>query len=490
MDITRNTTRRLALQRILFTLLFLTVIGLLGYLSTRYVYLADWTINNQNSLNEVSTEVVKSLAGPVKIVSYTNNVRIKDSVDELVTRYRRHKPDISLSFINPDDDPETIRALNISVDGEIIVHYQERQESLTELSEQKLTNALHRLLRARERKIVFIEGHGERSPERQANFDLSSFSAHLKKQGFVIETLNLARAMVIPDQIAILVIAGPQANFLPGEVRMLVDYVKSGGNLLWLGDPLNLEQEHPMHGLLPLSELLGIEFLDGVVVDSTAQQYGIARPDYAIVTDYPQHPINNGFDSVTLFPQAAGIERLPTFMEENEANSNEPTQEPRSLNRHFEMQPFLSTVERSWVETSPIQERVHFSELLDIIGPINIGMVLTRQMNQDAKESKAVSPGSTPESPSKEQRIIIMGDGDFLSNTFLGNAGNLDLGINIFNWLSHDEQFIAIPARIKDDIILDLTPGQLSLLGSIFLFAIPGLLIFSGSLIWFRRRNR
>ena len=83
-----------------------------------------------------------------------------------------------------------------------------------------------------------------------------------------------------------------------------------------------------------------------------------------------------------------------------------------------------------------------------------------------------------------------MGDGDFLSNTFLGNAGNLSMGINIFNWLSHDEQFIAIPSRIKDDIVLEMSPVMLSLLGGFFLFIIPGLLILSGSLIWFKRRNR
>ncbi|WP_198266456.1 hypothetical protein [sulfur-oxidizing endosymbiont of Gigantopelta aegis] len=83
-----------------------------------------------------------------------------------------------------------------------------------------------------------------------------------------------------------------------------------------------------------------------------------------------------------------------------------------------------------------------------------------------------------------------MGDGDFLSNTFLGNAGNLAMGMNIFNWLSHDEQFINIPTQVKDDIILEMSPAKLSLLGAFFLFVIPGLLVLSGSLIWFKRRNR
>ena len=491
MDITRTSTRHLKHQRIIFTILFLTTIGLLAYLSTRYVYLTDWTVNGQNSLNEISHQVVTTLDSPVEIISYTNNVRIKQSIRELLERYQRIKPDISLSFVDPNADPETIRSLNISVDGEMIIHYQGRQENLIELSEQNLTNTLHRLMRAKERKIVFIEGHGERSPERQANFDLSSFTAHLKKQGFLIEMLNLAKTMVIPDQVSVLVIAGPQAAFLPGEVRLLIDYVKAGGNLLWLGDPLKITSDHPMHGLLPLSELLGIEFIDGVIVDPTTQQYGITRPDYAIITEYPRHPINNGFSTVTLYPQSAGIERLPTFMDDDEEKETGEKEEntEQSLNKHFDMTAFLTTVERSWIETSPLTDTVHFSELLDIAGPITIGMVLTRTVNQEA-EKGASSQETFTERFNKEQRIIVLGDGDFLSNTFLGNAGNLSMGMNIFNWLSHDEQFIAIPTRVKDDIVLELSPTMLSLLGSFFLLVIPGFLIITGTIIWFRRRNR
>jgi len=496
MEINNHSTRQIKWQNFLFTILFLTLIGLLAFLSNRYVYLADWTANSQNSLNEISLQLLETLEAPVDIISYTNNPRIRQSVQELIERYQRIKPEISLKFINPNADPEAIRSLNIVVDGEMIVSYQGRQEHLTELSEQDLSNTLHRLMRAQERTIVFTHGHGERSPEREANFDISTFSSHLNKQGFVVETISLAKKMSIPDNVSVLVIAGPQAAFLPGEVRLIIDYIKSGGNLLWLGEPLKISQNKPMHGLLPLSELLGIEFLDGVVVDPTTQQYGITRPDYAIITEYPRHPINNGFSTVTLFPQAAGIEQLPTYLNDEE-DKQSAQQESNSVSASlqtelFDATPFLTTIERSWIETSPLKEQVHFSELLDIIGPVTIGMVLTRQINQDAvtlTPQKETLKNKAPEI-TKEQRVVVIGDGDFLSNTFLGNAGNLDLGLNLFNWLSHDEQFIAIPSRVKNDVILDMSPTTLSLLGGLFLFVIPGLLILTGTMIWFKRRNQ
>ena len=44
-----------------------------------------------------------------------------------------------------------------------------------------------------------------------------------------------------------------------------------------------------------LAEHLGLEFLEGVIVDPSTLNYDIKSPDYAIVTDYPEHAINNGF---------------------------------------------------------------------------------------------------------------------------------------------------------------------------------------------------
>jgi ABC-type uncharacterized transport system involved in gliding motility auxiliary subunit len=507
MDISKTSTRRLKLQNIIFMLLFLTLIGLLAILSNRYVFISDWTVNSQNSLNEVSLELLKTLDGPVDIVSYTNQPGIKEAVKELISRYQRSKPDITLNFVNPVEDPETIRNLKITTDGELIITYQGRKENLTEISEQNITNTLHRLIRAQERSIVFIQGHGERSPERQANFDLSSFSQHLTKLGFKIDTLNLANTLHVPENVSVLILAGPQASFLPAEVRLLEDYIKSGGNLLWLADPLKDATENPMFGLLPVSELLGIEILNGVVVDPTTQQLGISRPDYAVITEYPRHPVTNGFDTVTLFPQAAGLEMLPgyavllgkdTFTDEQATPSSmqkkhfdDPESDRPVIASSFTSTPLLQTVDRSWIETSPIEDRVKFNDLLDITGPITIGMVLTRQFNNsDSSELVRGQIREQSREENREQRVIVIGDGDFLSNTFLGNGGNLTLGENIFNWLSHDEHFISIPTRPRSDVRLELSPTVLSLLGGLFLFVIPLLLIISGSLIWYRRRSR
>jgi len=478
MKINTRSTQHLRRHNFLFMVLFITLIALLAFLSNRYIYISDWTVNGQNSLNEVSLKLLATLDAPVEIVSYTNKKTVKQSVQDLVGRYQRINESIHLSFVDPNLDPEKNRALQLSVDGEIIITYQGRQEHLTELSESMISNSLHRLLRAKQRKVIFIEGHGERSPQKKANFDLSAFSYHLQKQGMQIDTLNLAGTMLVPENTAMLVIAGPQADYLPAEVRLIIDYVKNGGNLLWLSDPLKMDKVSPMYGLRDLSEYLGIEFLAGTVVDPSTLDYDIKRPDYALVTDYPPHPVSHGFSTLTLFPQAAGIERLPGYLEIEEQ------QEKNKDSNAFTMNPLLITVDRSWIETSVIKDRVTFDESEDIAGPISIAMVLSRSLN-----GEQFIQGAAGEQQLKQQRIVVLGDGDFLSNTFLGNGGNLTFGVNLFNWLSHDDQFLAIPVQVKNDIILDISTAHLSLLGSFFLFGIPLLLIISGSIIWSKRRH-
>jgi ABC-type uncharacterized transport system involved in gliding motility auxiliary subunit len=86
--------------------------------------------------------------------------------------------------------------------------------------------------------------------------------------------------------------------------------------------------------------------------------------------------------------------------------------------------------------------------------------------------------------------MIVIGDGDFLSNAYLGNGGNLNLGLNIIHWLSQNEQFINVPAKTARDRALNLSPTASGAIALGFLFLLPIVLIGAGALIWFKRRRR
>jgi ABC-type uncharacterized transport system involved in gliding motility auxiliary subunit len=125
---------------------------------------------------------------------------------------------------------------------------------------------------------------------------------------------------------------------------------------------------------------------------------------------------------------------------------------------------------------------------------LDIGFVLTRPRGDATLDNSAGnSAGNSAENPddaSQQQRVIVVGDGDFLSNAYLGNGGNLDLGLNMVHWLSNDDSFIAIRAKSGPDQTLTLSTTAQALIGAGFLFGVPLFLLSSGFFIWIRRRKR
>lgn len=450
------------LQNLAFTLLFLAAIGLLGWLSQRYAHQFDWTAGSRHSLSEPSLKVLQLFDGPLQIKAYAREDKaLREAIADQVDRFQRHKPDLTLTFINPDTQPDQTREQGIQALGEMRVEYQGRSQEILEASESAITNALQRLAHSKEQHIVFLEGHGERSPTGHANQDLGQFGDELERKGIKISLLNLAAVPDIPDNTDVLVLDGPRVNLLPGEVVKIQDYVKKGGNLWWMIDPGDL------HGLAPLTDLLGLKILPGTVVDASTQMMGINDPTFALVPDYPAHPITQGFSSMTVYPGAVAL--VDTGKSE------------------FKATPFLTTVRRSWTETGPIQDKIKFeAEKGEHEGPLTIGFALIKQ--KTATNSKPAKEPSKEAAP--EQRIVVIGDGDFLANTYLGNGGNLNLGLNIIHWLSQNDQFINLPAKTAPDKTLDLSNLATVLIFTVFLLLIPLALFGAGVLIWLKRRRR
>jgi len=431
-----------------FVLLFLAAVGLLQWLSHEFHLRFDLTQNARHTLSEASRAVLSRLDGPLVATAYVDNrAEVRRAVQEIIGRYQRHKPDFMLEFVNPDVDPERVRAANIMPGGEVFLAYQGTTERLAvgALTEEGVTNALTRLGRSGERWWVFVTGHGERSPERQANFDLSSWAAQLRTRGIKTRTLTLAENAQVPRNTTTLVIAGPRVKLLAGEVKAIEAHVKAGGNLLWLVDP------GPLHGLERLAESLGVELQPGMIVDPVADKI-VGDPTAVIVSRYTNHPVVKNFTNVTVFPQAAGLSvRAPEGW------------------THTVM---LDTNENAWAETGPVVGEVQFDRGRDVRGPLNLAVALTRDVE------------------GREQRVVVIGDGDFLSNQVLANGGNLELGMNLANWLSQDDAYVDIPVQTARDRKLDFSPRARLILRDVFVFLLPLALLGAGLGVWWRRRRR
>lgn len=481
MRLDKHSRNLLRLQSGSFYLLFGALVALLAYLSHEHTFQWDWTVNQRNTLSATSRNLLKTLDKPLSFTVYASEKdNVRAPIEDLIQRYQRAYAQTKVQWINPELEPALARELGINEDGVVMIHYGDRSERLTQPNEQAYSNAIQRLARSAERWLVFLSGHGERNPLGEANFDLGEWGKQLKAKGIKLQPLNLAEQPRIPDNAAALVIASPQVDLLPGEVQIIIDYVKKGGNLLWLADPGSL------HKLRPLAQELGVQMLAGTIVDANTQLFGISDPGIAMVSQYPRNELTRNFNLLTLFPRARAL------FTHNSVNGSGSKDATTGNNPHWKNQPFLMTLPRSWMETGPLNGEITYDKNSDVKGPLVIGLTLTRDVPNEpaAAAGNAANTGKASAKAVKQQRVVIVGDGDFLSNSYVGNGGNMDLGLHIANWLTHDDRLIDIPVKSAGDINLQLSRNAQMIIAFGFLFAIPLFLAAGGFGIWWQRRKR
>ena len=476
MQISPKIKRQLRFQNHLFLLFFLGVIAGLAWLSLQFQFNADWTNNQRNTPSDATISLLQKITEPIHIRAFVreSDAALISETKHLVKKYQRFKANITLEFTDPTKEPDLIRELGLRGDGELLLQLGERSEIALASTELNLTNALYRLSRASERWILFLEGHNERSPYGDTNYDYSAWTKMMKSKGLRVRGYNLASNPNIPTNTSVLVVADPQKDLLPGEINILLDYIDKGGNLLWLIEPKELIT------LEPLAEALGIELISGMVVDPNTQLLGINDIRFTLIPEYPKSPITNNFTTMTIFPTAKALEFYGT--------------------EDWDAVDILETLPRTWSETDEFTPEVTLDAGQDIPGPLVIGLSLSRtptleeieeSMDLEAETfSELDSQLAALEPTQEQQRIVVIGDSDFASDAYVGQAGNLDLAMNIVNWLTNDETFIDIPHKTNSDLAFELTKIKQIIIGVGFLLVIPLLLLLSGIIIWYRRRRK
>lgn len=460
MNINRKLRFQLLVQNWFFVVLFLMLVVLLGYFASEYRVAKDITQANRNILTQGSVNVLKQMKAPVNITVYatkddasSGDVFRKGIVD-FVARYQRDKKDIRLKFINPSEEPKLAQDAGVKVDGEVVVEYQKRVEHITPpFAEQEFTNLLVRLSRTNQQAVMYLDGHGERNLIGVKNHDLGEFGKQLETKGFKFANPDLTIAQAVPSNGAMLVVASPQVDISEIEAQKIKAYLEAGGNLLWLLD------DNDFKGMQNVADYLGLQVSPGVVLDMASAQYG-ADARVAFASLYGEHPITTNFMLRTLFPESHEVSAVG-----NDENG-------------WKVSKLVEVAPNGWLSSAKLAKGAKpvFNEKTDKRGPINIGVALERIYGK------------------KGQRVVVMGNANFLSNTFITNGGNLDLGVNIINWLAGDDNLITIQPMPLKDInvsIPDTDQGRLvawTVFHS-FQYFIPLGFMIAGLYFWWKRRR-
>jgi ABC-type uncharacterized transport system involved in gliding motility auxiliary subunit len=457
-------------------LVFLGILVAVNYLSARTNKRWDLTANQQFSLSEQTVQLLEKLDAPVKFLVFDQEMNF-DRFRTRLTEYEYHSDQVDVEYIDADKNPMRTKQYEIQSYGTVVVEYKDRRERVSSESEQELTNALIKVLTGAQKKVYFVQGHGEKDTASSERDGYSAVVAALGRDNYGVEKLVLAQQKEVPADASVVVIAGPTTDLLQGEADMLRRYLAKGGHVLVLVDPPAAGgAETPVIDAL-LKEW-AIEAGRNIVVDVSGMGQLIGTDaSVPVAASYPSHAITQRFNVLTAYPLARSI-----------------TPVSGGANGRF-AQAFVETSPRSWAETNIKQfgatgEVALNEDQGDKAGPVTIAAAVSAPATDvqpplgDAAKAK-----DGDEAPKPESRVAVVGDSDFAANYAVGIQGNMNLFLNAVNWLAQQENLIAIRPKAADDRRITMTATQQTWTQIVSLLIVPAAVLGLGVFTWARRRK-
>lgn len=432
----------------------IAVLIVINVVVNRHDHTWDLTKNHAYSLSPESVKVLENLHQPLQLIYFDHSINFPHA-KQFLSRYRRQSNQVRLRFVDPDRHPELARQYKIRDYGTTAVALAGRQQLVTSLDEQDITNAIIRVMKGGKKTVYFILGEGERSPEDSGRTGYSALKAAMVAENFTSKTLILAQHPAIPADCSVLVIAGPTHAMVKPEVRAVADYLNRGGRVLFL---VNIQAQGPL--IQYLTGSLNVALKPDVVADlsGVGRLFGASKL-MPIVASYDPQPITSQMQNIaTIFPFArtVGVGKSST------SNAT--------------VTPLLETTPQSFAATDIANGEIRIDPRTDQHGPLTLGVAGT------------LPPPPAAKDPNSGGRFVVYGSPDIAANAFIGFGGNKDLVLNTFNWLSAQTAFISIRPKPPQNTPINLNRTQMSTIFWLMLVALPVFLILCGVAVWWRRR--
>ncbi len=460
MKLVKQRKTKFGINTIIAILLFIGIMAFINYVSDRHHLRIDLTQTGMFSLADQSAKVLKGLDSEVMVYAFFQSPdrRLRDLLDE----FKIKSDKFNFKFVDPDREPELAKAYEIRQYGIVVVKSGENMEQVTDVNEEKLTNAVLKVSRKDRKKVYFLTGHGEREIENIEREGYNGAKQALENENYDIGTIMLAREGSIPEDCAALIVASPKIAPLENEIELIEQYMKGGGSVLLMLDPA---QKSGLEGFLADWD---VEVGDDIVVDisGVGRLFG-AGPTIPLVSDYPSHKITDEFNLMTFFPLTRSVKPA--------------TQGGDGL----EIQTIIRTTARSWAERNYEQEPFRLDEEIDLKGPISIAIALKKEF---AAETDTLEGDGLIESEKNSARMVVFGDADFACNSYFSVSGNKDLFLNVVNWLAEEEDMISIRPRQMEDRRVSMTAAQSRNVFYLTVIALPLLLLVVGITVKVKRK--
>ncbi len=440
---------RLGFNGILAILLMAGILTIINFLVVRHGGRWDLSETQNFSLAPQTLQVLGQLGQDVRVLVFAHERSPGfRKYRDLLEGYAYSSPRMSVTYVDPEKEPGLARKYEISKIDTAVFESGEQTVHVPKPSESNLTSALIRVTTADAKRLVFLEGHGERQITSQERGGLSLAKQNLEAQGYRVARGSIRKDPALLDETAVLIIPGPRESIEPEELTHVANFTAKGGRVLLLLDP------QVTNGLEEWMAQWGLTLGPGIVVDPE-DRVAQGSPTALLVRRFTNHHITKGFTSPILLPvlQPVSFEQPP-----------DTTLEFTSL---------LQSSEESWAETNFVETTPEFDEGPDEKGPFALAGALSRKRT-----------GSEP-----TPAMVIIGNSAFASNTYLQFPGNTDFLSNAIAWLAHEDTLISVSPKESAFPPFIPNPTQEHMLFAIQVFSVPFLILLSGLTVW-RRRSR
>lgn len=339
-------------------------------------------------------------------------------------------------------------------------------------SENEIAAAINRLVGGAAPKIGFLTDELERGPFSENPREYSGLTTSLGNrnalinQGYDFDTISLKGRTAVPAGLAALMIADPRTPFSPESMAKIKDYIAGGGNLVIAGEPDRREV------LQPLLDQVGVSIHPGQLIQPNEKFSSDCIFSYMSNTAKNLSPIFNKYLNEEGKYYSDSVFRVAlngaSALDYTEANG-------------FHIMPLLYTDDaKSWNRVAPINEDLLRAKKIDTLASderrsFPTSLLLQRQVN------------------GKEQRIIVAGDADYLTQMMAMGWNpkryNAEFGFFCMSYFSYGA-FPANTIRPQTDDKMSIGVGGIPPQKLILYYILPGIIAILGSVILICRRRK
>ncbi len=449
-------------------LLVLALAVFVTLLSERYYLRWDVTASGEHTLSEKSLQVLKTIDQPVHIKAFSREGHSgSGEVERLLAAYDYASPNINYELIDPDRNPSMTRLYNVTTLNTMVLEGYGKTKTVKLADEESITNGLISLSKDEIRVCYWLTGHGERPFQGRDPRDLTMLKEALENENYRIEEISLMK-QDIPEDASVVVVAAPEKQLFPEEIKSLRRYLDSGGSLA-----IFLEPFHD-GGLQSFLRDYGIVVDEDVIVDKMSRVMG---GDFLLpmVAEYGSHDITRDFRLTSFFEVTRSVEAAE--------------QTPPNINTSA----LAFTSPDSWAETDrdALNEgRVAFDEDVDRVGPVSLAVISEIRPPLKTPEDDKETAGEGPGEITGEGKLVVFGDADFASNKFFHTVGNSDFIMNTMNYLAGQKDLITIQKKHRSIQALMLNREQGLIVFWIPVAVVPLCILIIGTVVFFKRRSR